>query len=673
MFGVGYSQLSRRQPLGAAVRKTTSSAAATACRSPRSSSSYQKRYDFSFTNPYFTDEGMSLGYNLWWREFDYCDLRRGQLLDQQRRVPGLPGPADHRVRHGLGAGSASTPTRSCSPPARRARSSTTSTRWATRTFHAWRTQFGYSRDTRNDYFMPSAGSYQRAGIEIAMPGSTAEYCKVEYQYSQLLAAQPVVDPAHRRQHRLRRQLRRRHLSRPVREHDGALHRRRPTTSCARSIADGLPFFENFYAGGISSSGRVRGFVDNSLGPREFNGFSVAADRWLAEDRRHRGTGVPEAVRLAGRAHFGVPRLRQRVRPTSTPSTRASCAPRPVSRCCGARRWARWRSATRCRCARRTPIRRRSTGRRHRAPAVHLRRVVLTATYPGNDTMGAPAYTAAELGGAFRSGSRGRRAARRARRVDARQRGVRIQLGFLANPRYRAQLADSHAGVVVMRAEDAEGYRRHGAGRTRSVRRVREASPPCSNRVPQRRARHPSFRRRRCRAQRSIRRRTSARTVVIGARSTVGAGAVIGPGCVDRRGLRHRRRLRTDRARHAGDARAPGQARARASRRGARRRRLRPGDGRRPLAEGAAARRRGDRRRLRDRRQHHHRPRRARRHRPRRRRAPGQPDPDRPQRLHRRAHGDGRLRRGRRQREDRPLLPDRRRRRRPRATSRCATG
>ena len=36
--------------------------------------------------------------------------------------------------------------------------------------------------------------------------------------------------------------------------------------------DGLPFFERFYAGGISSSGRVRGFTDNSLGPREFNGF-----------------------------------------------------------------------------------------------------------------------------------------------------------------------------------------------------------------------------------------------------------------------------------------------------------------------------------------------------------------------------------------------------------------
>jgi len=36
-------------------------------------------------------------------------------------------------------------------------------------------------------------------------------------------------------------------------------------------ATGLPFFENFYAGGISSSGKVRGFVDNTLGPFYDNG------------------------------------------------------------------------------------------------------------------------------------------------------------------------------------------------------------------------------------------------------------------------------------------------------------------------------------------------------------------------------------------------------------------
>ena len=37
----------------------------------RSRSSYLQRAGFSYTNPYFTDDGVSLGYNLSWRELDY--------------------------------------------------------------------------------------------------------------------------------------------------------------------------------------------------------------------------------------------------------------------------------------------------------------------------------------------------------------------------------------------------------------------------------------------------------------------------------------------------------------------------------------------------------------------------------------------------------------------------
>src|SRR5690606_10426728 len=43
-----------------------------------SRSAYQKRYDFSFVNPYFTKEGLSLGYNFWWREFDYSSFNVAQ-------------------------------------------------------------------------------------------------------------------------------------------------------------------------------------------------------------------------------------------------------------------------------------------------------------------------------------------------------------------------------------------------------------------------------------------------------------------------------------------------------------------------------------------------------------------------------------------------------------------
>lgn len=103
------------------------------------------------------------------------------------------------------------------------------------------------------------------------------------------------------------------------------------------------------------------------------------------------------------------------------------------------------------------------------------------------------------------------------------------LGFLANPRYRSQLNDSAAGVVVMRAADAAGFRRTALiaddpyaafARAAALFEVREARAPGI---------HPS-------ADIHPEARVDAGAHVaafcsIGARSVVEAGAVVGPGCV----------------------------------------------------------------------------------------------------------------------------------------------
>ncbi len=135
-----------------------------------------------------------------------------------------------------------------------------------RTFHAWRTQLGWARDTRNDYFMPTRGIFQRVSAEITLPGSTVEYYKLNYEFSKYWLLSPAFvlrtggevgygdsygndvnrtvcyDPA---------------TGLPVScDTSGA---------ASRTItASGLPFYENFYAGGVRS---VRGFQDNTLGPR----------------------------------------------------------------------------------------------------------------------------------------------------------------------------------------------------------------------------------------------------------------------------------------------------------------------------------------------------------------------------------------------------------------------
>ena len=72
VFGLGYSQLSgittsvqlsQNNFLGGGNRVSVEA----------SRSDYLSRYSFSFTNPYFTDDGVSLGYNLSYSDLDYSD------------------------------------------------------------------------------------------------------------------------------------------------------------------------------------------------------------------------------------------------------------------------------------------------------------------------------------------------------------------------------------------------------------------------------------------------------------------------------------------------------------------------------------------------------------------------------------------------------------------------
>lgn len=285
VFGLGYAQLaglttsiqvSQNNFLGSGNRVSVEA----------QRNRYLQRYSFSFTNPYFTDEGLSLGYNLWWREFDNSNFNTaaynttsgaaqmvlGLPITESDTVTGLFGIDSNEIQAYPGS----------TPPSiinyLKALNHTT--------FHAWRAQLGWGRDTRNDYFMPTAGTLQQVSGEVTLPGSTVEYFKINYNFSKYwpisrslvlntraeigwgdswgsstttnicytagsyqdtdnnTTTPPVFVPG------------------PP-PSDPCL----PTSPDYNSTltADGLPFFENFYAGGVRS---VRGFRDNTLGPRE---------------------------------------------------------------------------------------------------------------------------------------------------------------------------------------------------------------------------------------------------------------------------------------------------------------------------------------------------------------------------------------------------------------------
>ncbi|SOD57902.1 Beta-barrel assembly machine subunit BamA, partial [Pseudoxanthomonas wuyuanensis] len=266
-FGLGYSQsygltasteLSQNNFLGSGNRAAVSAAR----------SSYQEKYGFSFVNPYFTDDGVSLGYNLSWSQIDYSDYNTAYYATTNasaKAILGLPITENDTISLSLGIDSNQVSTYSGYTPQAIIDYIDAI---GQRTFHAWRGELGWARDTRNDYFMPTNGLYQRVSAELALPGSTAEYYKLNYEFSKYwpLGSAVVLNTR---------------LDLGYGDSYGKSATRNlcysdadtaPSDPCSESSADyvktvtasGLPFYENFYAGGTRS---VRGFTDNTLGPR----------------------------------------------------------------------------------------------------------------------------------------------------------------------------------------------------------------------------------------------------------------------------------------------------------------------------------------------------------------------------------------------------------------------
>src|SRR5690606_23174209 len=269
--GVGYSQLSgvnlslqlaENNFLGTGNRVSTAF----------TRSYYQKRYDFSFMNPYFTDSGVSLGYNLWWREFDYSNYNVAQYSTNSGAAQvfmGLPLSESDSVSLMFGldtneilAISGSTP----EPLVDYIKAV------GHQTFHSWRTQLGWGRDTRNDYFMPVVGMTQSLSAEITLPGSTVEYYKLSYDIgkywplSRALVLRTGLNLGYGDSYGkdVTRNLCYTPPSYVDSDGDGTIDTvvpgAAPTDPCLPDSPDyvktvtasGLPFFENFYAGGVSS-------------------------------------------------------------------------------------------------------------------------------------------------------------------------------------------------------------------------------------------------------------------------------------------------------------------------------------------------------------------------------------------------------------------------------------
>jgi outer membrane protein insertion porin family len=200
-----------------------------------STSKSNKVLSLSHTDPYFTVDGVSQGFDVYVRKTDTSTLAVGSFGADSMGGGvrwGLPIAEDDYVNIGLSFDRTTIKVDANSP----VRYQDYVTRFGA-SGNTLLAAVGWQKDGRDSLMFTTQGEYRRASVEVSLPGSTATYIRANYQHQYFYP----ID---------------RKLTLALNGEAGL----------AKSYGNKeLPFFKNFYAGGIGS---VRGFDSNSLGPHD---------------------------------------------------------------------------------------------------------------------------------------------------------------------------------------------------------------------------------------------------------------------------------------------------------------------------------------------------------------------------------------------------------------------
>jgi outer membrane protein insertion porin family len=195
-------------------------------------------YAFSYTDPYFTVDGISQGFDIYSREIDGTESGTGRYVTKTLGGGirfGVPVTEKDTITYGLAYENTDITTFPDSPLFYQDYVATFGNE-----NDAIIGTAGWVRDGRDSLIYPTTGALQKAYTEVGLPGGSLQYYKMNYQYQRYF---PLT----------------RHYTLMLNGEAG--------------LGDGLddkplPFFKNFYAGGVNS---VRGYRNASIGPKDSNG------------------------------------------------------------------------------------------------------------------------------------------------------------------------------------------------------------------------------------------------------------------------------------------------------------------------------------------------------------------------------------------------------------------
>lgn len=210
--------------------------------------SYQQSYGITYTDPYFTENGVSASFSFNWDKYDFDeeDLSDWSSDNLSAMVQfGFPiseyksvyfGGGYRNIRVHLGTDVAPEIRWDVKQKGDRYNEYVLNSRW--------------TRDTTDSAFFPTVGTYNSIDGEITVPGSDETYYRLNYDtkayFSKADATSLVLA-----------------LRGKINYGDGY-----------GDTKNGLPFYRRYYAGGINT---VRGYQYASIGPRYINGDHAGGD------------------------------------------------------------------------------------------------------------------------------------------------------------------------------------------------------------------------------------------------------------------------------------------------------------------------------------------------------------------------------------------------------------
>jgi len=195
-------------------------------------------YALSYTDPYFTVDGISQGFDVYSKEIDGTRASIGRYITKTLGAGirfGVPVTELDTISYGLAYEDTEITTFADSPLFYQNYVNTFGS-----TNDAIIGTVGWTRDGRDSLIYPTKGTMHRAFGEMGLPGASLEYYKVNYQYQRYF---------------------------PLSRHYTLM------LNGEAGVGDGtnglpLPFFKNFFAGGVNS---LRGYRNATLGPKDQNG------------------------------------------------------------------------------------------------------------------------------------------------------------------------------------------------------------------------------------------------------------------------------------------------------------------------------------------------------------------------------------------------------------------